>query len=311
MTELNYIFIGFTAMLAGGFWGMGGGWYIVPALLILGINNEVAKAASLLQMCGSTFLTVIKQFKSIGWQRGEIGLLVALPLCGMAFVGGFFGKFLNSFVMNVLHWDFLDEILFISLMLWIAYNSFKVDEKHIAKTAKFKHKPILVSFSGFGVGALAAFLGIGGGTLNRPLLTNILHVKEQYTGKICRLAVFLTAISGAFSYLFLSNGNLSVNFSNDAKSAMYCALFLVGGGSLGYPLGAFLHSYTVKAKNEHNISKSFSGVALLVGASLLLKLLELKILSQIFLFSSGGIIMIYLTFLTLHSRKKIKSFLEE
>ncbi len=303
--EFSYIFIGFTAMLAGGFWGMGGGWYIVPALLITGVEKEVAVPASLLQMCGSTFLTVLKQFKSIGWKRGEIGLAVALPLCAMAFIGGFFGKPVQGFVSHTLKWPLLDEILFITLMLWIAYNSFKVNEEHVAKTKNFKNKPVLVVIAGFIVGVLSAFLGIGGGTLNRPLLTNVLHVKEQYTGKICRLAVFLTAISGSFSYLFLSKTHC---FSDSAKEALYCALFLVIGGSIGYPLGAFLHSYTVKAKNDHNISKSFSVIALIVGVSLLLKLLDLKMLSHILLLSCGGLIIVYMIFITLHNKKTIKSF---
>lgn len=307
--EFSYIFIGFTAMLAGGFWGMGGGWYIVPALLITGVDKNIAVPASLLQMCGSTFLTVIKQFKSIGWKRGEIGLLVALPLCTTAFIGGFFGNSLQGFVNNDLQWPLFDEILFIILMLWIAYNSFKINKEHLAKNTNFKNKLLLVVIAGFIVGILSAFLGIGGGTLNRPLLTNVLHIKEEYTGKICRLAVFVTATSGSFGYLFLNKSGISMHLSDPAKSALYCAFFLVIGGGIGYPLGAFLHSYTVKAKNDHNVSKSFSGIALIVGISLFLKnILHLEYFSRILLLNCGGLIIVYMIFITLHNKKTIASF---
>ncbi|UDQ99145.1 sulfite exporter TauE/SafE family protein [Lentisphaerota bacterium WC36G] len=307
MTEFYCVLIGFTAMLAGGFWGLGGGWYIVPALLALGVNRDIAATASLLQMCGSTFLTVAKQFKSIGWRRGEIGLTVALPLCGMAFIGGFFGKGLSSFIIETLGWIFFDKVLFISLMLWISYKSFMVNEKHINAVEEFHNRPFIVTSAGATVGVLSSFLGIGGGTLNRPLLTNVLHLKEKYTGKICRLAVFVTALSGSIGYLFLSdNGSISINLSSNAKAALNYAVFLVIGGSIGYPIGAVLHSYTVKAKNDHNVSRSFSIIALTVAVALLFRTFNLEKISLYIVIGCGIMIVIYLIIQTLKNKQKIE-----
>jgi len=118
--------VGFTAMLAGGFWGLGGGWFAAPVLLTLGVNTTVAVGASLLQMLPSTFLTVLKQFKSIGWGKNSWGLNIALPICGMAFIGGFFGR-----PVGVLMEDFLTAANRISAFILYCWASFYIKLSHI------------------------------------------------------------------------------------------------------------------------------------------------------------------------------------
>ena len=53
------ILIGFAAGISGGFWGAGGGWLIVPALMLLGVDLKIAIPASLLQMLPSSSITSV------------------------------------------------------------------------------------------------------------------------------------------------------------------------------------------------------------------------------------------------------------
>ncbi|MFA7186488.1 MAG: sulfite exporter TauE/SafE family protein, partial [Victivallales bacterium] len=174
--------VGFVAMLAGGFWGLGGGWFIVPALLTLGVDNQVAVGASLLQMLPSTFLTVMHQLKSIGWGKNSWGLHVALPLCGMAFVGGFFGRPVGVFLQELFNSRKPHQCVYLILLGFILYKtlSHKPEKKSDVSSANTVPGigPVKTGIVGFLVGVLSSLLGIGGGTITRPVMKNHLRVPE-------------------------------------------------------------------------------------------------------------------------------------
>ena len=295
-----YIMIGFIAMIAGGFWGLGGGWYIMPSLLLLGVKFEIAATASLMQVAGSTFMTVASQAHSLGWKKGDMGLMVALPLCCMSFIGGLFGAPLNNLVAKFTDLEVTSNILFMIIMMWIFWKSLQA-KKQRHQDQNFQPKLIYTCTTGFFTGMLAAFLGIGGGTIKRPMLTNVLKVPEMATGKICRLAVFQTTLAGTISKVL----NYGIG-SEQTQTCFNLAVLLFAGGIIGYSLGAKIHTLTVKADNEHLVNKSFSIIAFLVLLSLLAKFFGYIIVGQKIMIISGILVALYLLFMLVMAIRKLK-----
>lgn len=294
--------VGFSAMLAGGFWGLGGGWFVVPVLLTLGISSPVAVGASLLQMLPSTFLTVLKQFKSIGWGKNSWGLNIALPICGMAFIGGFFGR-----PVGVLLYDYFDsrkphQCIYLLLLGFILYKTFthKTKVKSSEENLIPESSPVKTGIIGFMVGVLSSLLGIGGGTITRPIMKSYLHVPEVFTGKIARLAVFTTALAGTTSYLMQIE---TLKIGDPGTDSLILGLLMASGGFIGFPLGAWLHGKVVKSGHEEKAAYSFSYVVMLVILSLSFKIINQVVISQIIILICGVFLLSFLPIFTAWSCK--------
>lgn len=294
--------VGFSAMLAGGFWGLGGGWFVVPAMLTLGIDNTVAVGASLLQMLPSTFLTVLKQFKSIGWGKNSWGLNIALPICGMAFIGGFFGRPVGAFME-----DFFDsrkphQCIYLVLLGFILYKTLTHKPKVNSSDEDLspQSSPVKTGIIGFLVGVLSSLLGIGGGTITRPIMKSYLHVPEVFTGKIARLAVFTTALAGTTSYLMQIK---TLKLGDPGTDSLILGLLMASGGFIGFPLGAWLHGKVVKSGHEEKAAHSFSYVVILVLLSLFFKIINQIGISQIIILICGVFLLTFLPIFTAWSCK--------
>ena len=289
--------IGFAAMLAGGFWGLGGGWFVVPALLTLRVDNPVAVGASLLQMLPSTFLTVAKQFKSIGWSKKSWGMNVALPMCGMAFIGGFFGRPLGVFIQETFNSRKPHQCIYIALLGFILYKTFthKPKQKSTDEILIPDASPVKTGFVGFLVGVLSSLLGIGGGTITRPVMKSYLHVPEVFTGKIARLAVFTTALAGTTSYLMQIE---AFKPGDPGTDSLILGLLTASGGFIGFPLGAWLHSKVVESGHDEKAAHSFSYVLILVILGLFFKIIDYTKTSQVIILVCGIFMLSFLPVFT-------------
>jgi hypothetical protein len=297
--------VGFVAMLAGGFWGLGGGWFVVPALMTLGISNPVAVGASLLQMLPSTFLTVLHQFKSIGWGKKSWGLHVALPLCGMAFLGGFFGRPVGVFLEELASGSRKPhQCIYLLLLGFILYKTLSHKPKKNSDPSNAdplpEASPVKTGIVGFLVGVLSSLLGIGGGTITRPIMKTYLHVPEIFTGKIARLAVFITALSGTTSYLMQIE---TLKLGDPGTDSLILGLLMSAGGFIGFPFGAWLHSKVVKSGHDEKAARSFAYVVIMVLLSLFFKIIDLVIISQIIILICGLFLLTFLPIFSVWSQK--------
>lgn len=294
--------VGFCAMLAGGFWGLGGGWFVVPVLLTLGISNPVAAGASLLQMLPSTFLTVMRQFKSIGWGKNSWGINIALPICGMAFIGGFFGRPLGVLIEDFFNSRKPHQCIYLILLGFILYKTFthKPSEKSPDANLIPASSPVKTGIIGFIVGVLSSLLGIGGGTITRPVMKSYLHVPEVFTGKIARLAVFTTALAGTTSYLMQIE---TLKPGDPGTDSLILGLLMASGGFIGFPLGAWLHSKVVTSGHDEKAAHSFSYVVILVILSLSFKIINQVAISQIIILTCGVFLLSFLPIFTIWSCK--------
>ncbi len=292
----------FIAMLSGGFWGLGGGWLIMPVLLLCGVNMELAVTASLLQMVVSTFPTVARQVKSIGWSKKSWGIYAALPMCVASFIGSIAGEPLGDFLESIFKSRVGQELVFIALLATICYQSIMLKAGAAAKGNEPGHigtrEKIYTALSGFFTGVISSLVGIGGGTLVRPVLRNLLKAPEEITGKISRLSVFLVALSGGVCYLLASG--------QPPKAALELAGVLVIGGLPGFTLGAKMHGIVIKAGMDLLAGRSFAFFLFLVMSSLICKVSGYHEAGRIIVCSSSVAILIFLTTVTVIALKKLK-----
>lgn len=270
MEWLIYAFaaiVGFVAMVTGGFWGLGGGWLIVPCLLLMGVDRSEAVAASLLQMLVSSIYTVCVQFRHIGWKKGEWGWTVAVPLCVACFAGGFFGGPLGEFLEKVFKSQIPHQCLYIVVLGWILYKLVSSNGgESVPKSPLSGGKRLtLIGISGYFIGVISSLLGIGGGTMTRPLMRLALSVPEKTTAQITRLAFFITALSGSVPYLLNDSGSL--------RHIALIAGMLAAGGMLGFPLGAKIHANVLAAGRDGVADKGFAAVLGIVIFSIICKML--------------------------------------
>ncbi|MFA7229861.1 MAG: sulfite exporter TauE/SafE family protein [Victivallaceae bacterium] len=292
--------VGFIANVAGGFWGLGGGWFIVPSLLVFGVPDVVAVGASLLQMVFSTMPTVGRQFKSIGWKRGGWGISLALPLCLMSFLGGFFGCPLGEFVEYLSnHSRKPHQVIYFLLLAFIFYKTLCSRDKAHDDNAVAELKPWKPGIIGFIIGAVSAMLGIGGGAITRPAMKGLLGVPENITGKISRLAVSVTAVSGSISYL---SGMKGFHAGDPGRDSLVIGLLLAVGGFAGFALGAWIHGKVLAAGQGAKAGRSFAWMVLPVMVALGFKIFNLPLWGCGAIFFAGIFLMFYLLRMYDHAR---------
>lgn len=288
--------LGFVAAMSGGFWGLGGGWLIVPSLMLMGKGQPVAAAASLMQMIPAALLPVCRQLPKMGWKEKGWGRNVALPLCSGIFIGGFFGRPVGDWIEI-----FFDrgrqphQLLYIILLLFILWRTVSAKEGQGSDLQETQPQPVLTAIAGIFNGVISSLLGIGGGTVNRPLLRSVLKVPEANTGQICRLAVLVTAVSGTVGYA-VGNDQIMESFT------IACGISL--GGFLGFPLGVKMHQIVVDAGKGELAHRSFALVVSIVLAGMVCKVAGWILAAQILLLISGLTLAGFLTFITISAKKR-------
>jgi len=302
----GYSLVGFCATVIGGFWGLGGGVFIVPALLVAGVDAAIVAPASLLQMLPSTFLTVRKQFPEIGWGKGSWGRCVALPLCTATFTGGFFGRPLGVWLREVSESASPRQAFYLILISFLFYKTISDTGSHenscdCDRSSKFK--AFLTMVAGFFIGIMSSLLGIGGGSITRPVMASVFKMPEKPVGQIARFSVFVTAVAGTLSYLF--PGSSTLEKSDTTTQIITLGLTLAAGGVFGFPLGAKMHSIVLKAGRAGKARRGYAILLALLFICIACKLAGQELLSQIVVLGSGVFVCSYLIYLTKDSQRII------
>lgn len=288
--------IGFIGMMSGGYWGVGCGWLVVPAMLILGFNPLEAVGIGLLQMVPSTLLTVCRQAPEIGWKAGMPGRSLALPIACGALLTSFCGKTINQKLLTMagecpLQWLLIGVIAFIGAQTLLSRTRCYNDQMPPIPL----RKSVIAFATGVATGLLSSLLGIGGGLLTRPLLTSGFQVPEYYTSRIVRLLVLVTTTAGGATYLFTSG-------TIDSK-ILLVSLLVAAGGIFGFPLGAKMHRIVYDAGYAQSIHKSFAAIAgaMLIGT--FCNLMEMRELSRAIMIAIAPLMVGMLTWFTLYARR--------
>lgn len=205
MLHAEDLLYGFAIGLALGLTGGGGSIVTLPVLVYLvGESVHSAIATSLAIVSAIAAHGSFTQRKVVRWRMGAI-----LGVCGL--LGAIPGSFVSHAVPdNVL------LLLFAATML-VAAVAMMRNRRDTPKTGKAA-APAIVVASGFGLGFLTGFLGVGGGFLIVPILVFVLGLSMRDAIATSLFVIALNSASSLGAHAFVASIDWAV-----------VALFVVGG----------------------------------------------------------------------------------
>lgn len=252
---LFFVVFGFTVGILFGFFGLGGSFFVTPALLVLGHPVEAAVGSGLVFVFG-TSVTAVVTHRRLGHIDYKLGVIL---IVGMA-TGLEIGKRLLFELSDIGLANFVISVAYVGLLAAVGLFVLRdartvtpedddvVDATPLRRIGAILIPPML-SFSGgvtasmwvvigiaFVTGILAGVLGVGGGFLVLPSLMYGLTLPETIAVGTDIFQIAVSSGYGAFLYARADAVHLSV------------VLPLLGGSVLGASLGSRLTEYIVAAK---------------------------------------------------------------
>ena len=264
---LLLILIGFCVGVIGGFFGVGGGWIITPALNIFGFHMAFAIGTGLSNIFGQSFGAINKHQKmgNIDWKLGSISIISSI----LGFeIGSQIVITLEKAgdVGLIIRWCYV--IFLASLGMFMFYDYFvlhprqlKRIEKELKTTAAAEldsnHSGIVRSLHNITIppmislpiskieavslwiillvflftGFLSGLLGIGGGFIIMPALVYLIGLPTIVAVGTSLITVFFISAYGCFMYAL------------DGRVELIAACFMLIGASIGAQIGATAVKY--------------------------------------------------------------------
>jgi uncharacterized protein len=269
------VVIGFCVGVIGGFFGVGGGWIITPALNIFGFHMAFAIGTGLSDIFGQSLAAIGKHQRmgTVDWKLGSYAVITSL----LGFEAG--SRIVIAMQKAgdagaIIRWCY---VIFLSgLGSFMFYDYFVLSRKRLNQTVKgnaakdsgegsgprpagLVHKlhnidlPPIISFPISNVervsmwvvilvflctGFLSGILGIGGGFIILPALVYLIGVPTVIAVGTCLMTVLATAAFGCFTYAM------------DGKVELMAAMFMLIGASIGAQIGAtavrFIKGYGIR-----------------------------------------------------------------
>ena len=258
------LLIGFCVGVMGGFFGVGGGWMITPALNIFGFHMAFAIGTPLASIFGQS-LGAVKKHQRMGnvdWKLGlisiitsviglEIGSRTILALEKAGDVG------------TVVRWCYI--FLLSGLGIYMLYDYFVIHPKNLkliqegnatninyvsrSKISEKLHNinlPPMISFPASDIdgvslwiilfiflitGFLSGFMGVGGGFIIIPVLVYLIGLPTTIAVGTSLVTVLFTAAYGCFTY------------GLKGRVELLAALIMLIGASVGAQIGATAVKY--------------------------------------------------------------------
>jgi uncharacterized membrane protein YfcA len=258
------LLVGFIGTLI----GAGGGFILVPILLILypGLKPEVITSISL----GVVFVNATSgsiayaRMKRIDYKSAIVFALATLP-------GSIIGAFLTSYIPRTT-FDLILGILLLIISIFLLINPKQGALAGKNKNQNHTHRKLTdksgqhyeYSFNiwtgiilSFFVGFLSSLLGIGGGIIHVPALTSLLNFPIHVATATSHFILAIMALAGTIVHIYQGN------FKGGGWKT---ALAIAPGIIIGAQLGAY-YSHKIKAVW---IVRSLAFALLLVGVRLIL-----------------------------------------
>jgi len=307
--------IGFSVGVLGGFFGIGGGFMVTPALNIFGFPMAYAVGTDLTQIMGKSIIATVKHRK-----MGNVDLrLGVLMFLGTA-VGVELGKEFVLYLEEIGRVDMVVRAIYILLLggtgsyMLFDYWKFKKEEGEKVITERLgtslsqaiqrinlpprialPHSQIsaisvwAILLIGLLTGFLAGFLGVGGGFIRMPSLVYAIGVPTTIAVGTDLFEIIFSSAIGAFLYAI------------EGRVEVVAAMIMVSGGAVGAQIGTLGTKY-VKGMS---IRFYFALTILLAGVSVVMKQLgsmyqneTLNSLSGYLILTVAGLMTLYITVTT-------------
>ncbi len=169
-----------------GFFGIGGGTLLVPALMLLGFGIKEAIGISVMQMSFSSIYGSYLNFKK-GTLIARDGLLLG--------AGGFLGAQGSGYVVSVVSAHTLS--LFFLFSVCMAIFKFFITPVHIQKEEV--DSKVTIFLLGVFVGLFAISIGVGGGLFLTPILVGFLNYDLKKAVSMSLFFIIFSSLSGFIS----------------------------------------------------------------------------------------------------------------
>jgi len=229
--------------------GVGGGFIMTPALLFMGIPAPVAVATGASQIAATSFSGIMTQTrrKSVDWRMGLL-----LSIGGV--IGGSAGVALFERLLRLGQLDLIVSILYLVLLSSVGFlmvrESYRFWRGRPPKSVSILRRPLksiahnlpfrlrfprsglYISVLpplgiGFGIGALSAIMGIGGGFILIPAMIYLLRMP---TNVVIGTSQFQVLVISSLIVVLQSVATQTVD--------LVLALLLMAGGVVGAQIGA-------------------------------------------------------------------------
>ncbi len=215
------VVIGFLS----GFFAIGGGTMLVPALMFAGYDIKTAIGISVTQMVFSSLFGSYLNYK-----KGTLHVGNSLAVG----VGGFLGALNSGFIVTHLSSKVL-TVIFLSFVVLAIYRFFKAPQ--VSDKPEINNN-LLLFFIGYFVGTMSISVGIGGALLITPILVGFLNFPLKKALSSALFFVIFSSVSGFASLSYF--GHID-----------YAKGFLVGAFSLlGVYFGIKLSHKTDKKRHK-------------------------------------------------------------
>ncbi len=268
---LLLILIGFCVGVIGGFFGVGGGWIITPALNIFGFHMAFAIGTGLSDIFGQSLGALRKHQRmgNVDWKLGSMAIVTSI----LGFEGG--SRVVIALekagdVGTVIRWCYV--IFLAGLGAFMFYDYFVLRGRQLKRmqedptgtkhgsgpggVAERLHNiniPPMISFPRSNIdrvslwvimaiflftGFLSGVLGIGGGFIILPALVYLIGLPTVIAVGTCLMTVLATAAFGCFTYAM------------EGRVEILAAILMLIGASVGAQIGAtavrFIKGYGIR-----------------------------------------------------------------
>ncbi len=325
------ILIGFCVGVLGGFFGVGGGWIVTPALNIFGFHMAYAIGTDLANIFGQSIGATKKHNKmgNIDWKLGTISIIVSI--IGLE-IGSQVVLILEKEgdIGSIVRWCYL--FLMFGLSSVMLYDYFVLNPKsgrkkdndtgelHKAGRSRIAEKlhhiniPPMISFPASDIksvslwivlliflftGFLSGFLGVGGGFIRMPALVYLIGVPTVIAVGTDLMSILFAGAYGCFTYAL------------KGRVEFIAAFIMLIGASIGAQIGAT----AVKYIKGYGIRLLFAIMIVFAGCSVALEQIY-KVTDISFYQAIAGVVLmgtaVFMTFiiiarLILEARKEKKS----
>ena len=180
---IELLFLGAAVGVLSGFFGIGGGTILVPALLFMGYDIKTAIGISVVQM---VFSSIYGSYLNL--RKGTLDVRMVL----MIGFGGFAGALLAPYIIMTLSSKTLEAIFLGFVLFALARMFFKTTEHKDERSAH----PVILFLIGAMLGAFSISIGVGGSILLVPLLVGFFHVPLKKAIAAGLFFVVFSSISG-------------------------------------------------------------------------------------------------------------------
>ncbi|MFA4646315.1 sulfite exporter TauE/SafE family protein [Pyrococcus kukulkanii] len=209
---LEFAVLGLGIGFLAGLLGVGGGFLIVPTLVILGKPIHLAIGTSLACITVSSFSSAVTHLRRDS-VLPKVVLLKEVFSVPSAILGSYASSLLPEKALR---------IAFGILLLYLSYTLLKKREEGDENpNINYRAIPIIGIISG----TMSGLLGISGGVLNVPLFHSLAGIPMRYAIGTSSLALFFTALAGSIGHYRLGHV--------DPRIILTLAPGLIVGGYLG------------------------------------------------------------------------------